>query len=468
MKFMQLLRLILFVGICIASMANLSAITLRNVKGQVIEAEIVSVSDDAVTVSRKGKEFSILLRKLDEASRIKIKAWSHTAKTGETEKNKDKLPDKANLPASLRAVPAVFEALVREGSLVGGQVAISRGEKLLVSQAFGINAVGSEAPVKIETLFLIASSSKPFALACVLRMMQRGGGGAGGVNGAGDDVAGFELDDEIDQWLPAYTNAKIDGGDTAKRAPRVVELLCHRAGIYSQKVKITPAQSRVLYSFEHTFESGVDEIAKQELLAQPGERFAYSGAGYCVLGRVAELAVGGNQSFEQLLQKNVCKPLALQRTTYFPAGKFDDFATGFAAGKAPHKLAGKHLWPLIGGSLYSTAEEMMSFAQGVAGFRKTVDGDVFLSKKSWRELEQIRYPGQPYSLGWGALRVNKKVVRLSHLGSLQGYRSFIALDRRNKICVAATWTLPSPAKDKEAGARIREALNAALNEELGR
>ncbi len=37
-------------------------------------------------------------------------------------------------------------------------------------------------------------------------------------------------------------------------------------------------------------------IAREPLIAEPGEEFAYSGAGYLVAGRVAEMATG--ESFE--------------------------------------------------------------------------------------------------------------------------------------------------------------------------
>ena len=357
----------------------------------------------------------------------------------------------ATLPGSLQVIPETLDSLVNAGVIVGAQVAISHGDQLVLSHAAGTKAVPAKDPVSTDTLFLIASCSKPFASATVLRMQQT-------------KAYNFTLTDTIDRWLPVFGAATIDGGGAANRAPTIAELLCHRAGIFSQKVKITRAQSQLIYTFDKTLEAGVNEIAAQPLLAQPGERYAYSGAGYCVLGRVTELIAGDDQSFEELLQQCVCAPLGLTRTTYFPGGRFNNFATGFAADQAPHTLGDKHLWPLIGGSLYSTAEEMVRFAQGVAGFVKTTDGEPFFDADTWRELKVERNPGQGYSLGWSTLRSGGRLVRFSHSGSLQGYRSYVAFDRENQTCVAATYTLTNPRGDAEASAKIREALKRVLNE----
>ncbi|MDF1812887.1 MAG: serine hydrolase [Verrucomicrobiales bacterium] len=347
------------------------------------------------------------------------------------------------LPKAAKAIPGQFDSLVSTGTIVGAQVVVASGDRILLSHAVGKRALASDEAVTAETLFLIASCSKPFASAAVLRLRQNEG-------------AKFELSDRIDNWLPAF------GRPTVSRAPTVAELLCHRSGIASQKDGLTADQNRVLYTFEKTLERGVDDIASWPFASQPGERYAYSGAGYCVLGRVAERIVG--KPFESILQENVCIPFGLRKTTYFPAGKFTNFATGFAAAKAPHTLGEKHRWPLIGGSLYSTAEEMVRFAQGVAGFVETTDGGRFFSEVIWKELEAVRNQRNGYSLGWGTRREDGRPVRFFHAGSLQGYRSFLAFDRRTRICVATCYTLPNPRSETAATPKIRDVLRRMLDE----
>ncbi|MCF7849535.1 MAG: beta-lactamase family protein, partial [Kiritimatiellales bacterium] len=329
---------------------------------------------------------------------------------------------------------------------VGGQVAIAQGDEVLLSRPYGTVAIDSKVPVKRDTLFLIASCSKPFASACVLRLTEQSNGK-------------FGLNDGIDRWIPQFADAKVRGGDSAKRAPTVAELLSHRAGIYSQKRKMTDKQRALIREFDHTLKDAVDIMAEQPLLAQPGTEYAYSGAGYCVLGRVAELVAGG--PFEKILQKQVCAPLGLTHTTYFPAAKPFVCATGFAPETAPHALGARHKFPLIGGSLYTTADEMIRLGQSVAGFVPTESGAAFFSPQTWKELMAVRKPTPGYALGWNTLRNNGRIIRISHGGSLQSYRSFIAVDLKNKTTVAATWTLPGP--NDEVGKQIKTALTAAMD-----
>jgi CubicO group peptidase (beta-lactamase class C family) len=348
--------------------------------------------------------------------------------------------------SQLAAVEETFSNLLAEGKIVGGQVAIAQGSTVLLSRPYGTVAIDSKDPVKRDTLFLIASCSKPFASACVLRL-------------TADAKVKFDLDDGIDRWIPQFANAKVSGGGSAMRAPTVAELLCHRAGIYSQKMNMTPKQQMLIRTFDQTLPDAVAAIAEQPLLAQPGTDYAYSGAGYCVLGRVAELAAG--KPFESLLQEQVCAPLGLTRTTYFPASKSFLCATGFDPETAPHALGTRHTFPLIGGSLYTTAEEMVRLGQSVGGFLPTESGNAFLSPEMRNELQTLRNPASEYSLGWSTLRRNGRVARLSHGGSLQCYRSFIAIDLQSKTTIAAVWTLPD--QNDEAGKRIKDVLAAVMD-----
>ena len=93
---------------------------------------------------------------------------------------------------------------------------------------------------------------------------------------------------------------------------------------------MTAEQNRWIRDFTLTLAQAVDGIAGEPLIAQPGERFAYSGAGYCVLGRVAEVATGRN--VETLLQEELGRHLDWRRTTCFPNPWDTNVAAGGAAG----------------------------------------------------------------------------------------------------------------------------------------
>lgn len=335
----------------------------------------------------------------------------------------------------------------QSGAIVGGQVAVARNQQLLYSQNVGVVSVGSEKKVGDDTLFLIGSCSKPFASLCVLSLID-------------DPHVAIGLNDRIDRWLPAFAKAKVQGGKQARRAPTVAELMSHRAGIYSQKVGMTDQQAHWIRSFRHTLAEGVDEMAKFNLIAQPGVRYAYSGAGYCVLGRVAERAA--EQDFEALLQQRVCKPLGLERTTYFPAGQFvdEEIATGIGGDAAPHRLGSEHRFPLIGGSLYSTASEMTRFGGETVAQLAGGAGRLDLDRKLRREWIRIRTPESGYGLGWLILPRQDLAPQLIHGGALQAYRAWIGVDLETGITVAGCWTLGKPEQKRTIQPMLKRTLDA--------
>jgi CubicO group peptidase (beta-lactamase class C family) len=75
---------------------------------------------------------------------------------------------------------------------------------------------------------------------------------------------------------------------------------------------------RATYKYRRPLSEAVNGIAKFDLVYEPGTKFIYSGAGHCVAGRVAEVALG-DQSLEKIAQDVLFRPLGLNRTTYLPS-----------------------------------------------------------------------------------------------------------------------------------------------------
>lgn len=346
------------------------------------------------------------------------------------------------LPVGSQTLESELEDVAEKGEVVGLQVAIRDSSGLLFSRCYGITAKNSQTKVDEETLFLIASCSKPFASACVLAL-------------ASDSEIPIKLSSPISRWIPTFESASLKSGGIAERSPTVEELLSHRAGIYSQKMAMTAEESRWIRDFQLSLEESSEGIAASPLIAAPGSFYAYSGAGYCLLGRVAELA-GGN-SFEALFEERVCRPLGLKRTSYFPAVRFPDeeIATGFSPDSSPHRLGERHRLALVGGSLYSTAEEMVVFGTAFAEAWKE-NGKSFLgiSPELIAEAGKSRSEESQYGLGWKVVKKNGETVRLSHSGALGSHRAWLAIDLESGISVAGCWTL--------SGARKQPPVTGAL------
>jgi CubicO group peptidase (beta-lactamase class C family) len=347
----------------------------------------------------------------------------------------------------------VLQQAVADGRVVSAQIAVGNRTGLLASRSFGRLSPGKgAAKVDDDTLFCIGSCSKPIAAACILVLIDRGT---------------LALDGPVGKWLPEFRRLEVKGGAPAKRAPTIRELLAHRGGIYSQKMKLTPQQRRAIRDYSLTLEESVALIARQKLLWQPGSDYAYSGAGYCVLGRAAEAASG--KSFEALFQETLARPLTMKRTTFFPDKTDKNVAVGGKPrtgdsdedASIPHLLGAEHRLPLIGGGLYSTARETAAFArlylnEGHAR-RKQV-----LSPAALRECTRRQYADQDYGLGWGlGLGPGKKRVHtLNHGGSLGSARSVIHIDLAGGHFMVAHWTLADPSAPS-AGGKVGGQLNQA-------
>jgi CubicO group peptidase (beta-lactamase class C family) len=346
-----------------------------------------------------------------------------------------------NTPAtqSTNAIAAEFRELVRQGEVVGVQGAAGTVDRVFFEQAFGRTRPGGGTTVDTQTQFCIGSCSKPFAAVCLLKLVSEGR---------------LNLDAPIDGWLPAFGRLPIAGDGIATRAPTVRELLSHRAGIYSQKERMTRAQREAIRDYSHTLNEAVEIIGKQPLLAAPGQRYAYSGAGYCVAGRVAELVTGSG--FEALLQAQLGQPLGLTRTTYFPDPKEPNLALGGvpeggrvvvnreapAAGGSNLRLA------LVGGGIHSTAGETLRFARLVLS-GGWLGKQRLLPEAAWAELTRRQHADQDYGLDFRLVFATdgRTVERMEHGGSLASAKSLLVVDLKRATAGVIHWTQPTPESD---------------------
>ena len=136
----------------------------------------------------------------------------------------------------------------------------------------------------------------------------------------------------------------------------------------------------LIRNFKRPLAEAVKSIAEYDLLYEPGTKYLYSGTGYCVAGRVAEVAL--DQSLEEIAQDALFRPQGMNRTTYAPTSARPSI--------------------LVGGSLRSTLDDMAVFGQmhlndGV------YNGKQILSKASVTEQRRLQIPKErwgAYGLGW--------------------------------------------------------------------
>jgi CubicO group peptidase (beta-lactamase class C family) len=339
----------------------------------------------------------------------------------------------------LEPLVAVIEERLEDGAIIGAQLIVGNRSGIALEENMGFTTPDTSHRVDSDTQFCIASCSKPIAAACFLAIA---------------DAGQLDLDTPVNKWLPEFSGLRTTDGGRVKRAPTLRELLAHRGGVFSQRQRMTQEQYRAIRDYSQTLPQSVATIAHQPLTEEPGETFAYSGAGYLVAGRVAEVATG--QPFETLLQQTICHPLEMEQTTFFPDPQEFSIAVGGARngggtmdGGAPHLAARPLRLAMVSGGLYATARDLDRFCRMVLDGGRVGDR-VLLSEQAWKRYTSRAFEDQAYGLGWHVRRNSNRVTRnLSHTGALSAYRSLILIDLESEASVVALWTLAEAGTSEE-------------------
>jgi CubicO group peptidase (beta-lactamase class C family) len=256
---------------------------------------------------------------------------------------------------------------IEAGRIPGAVVMIARKGKLAYYETFGFRDKATGAKMTKDTIFNIASMTKPLAALAALQLHERGQ---------------LLIDDPLSKHFPKFAGSKVaeldPTGETitatvaAKREITLRDLMMHTSGlIYGGRGntavhKLYPASSSSSGA-SMTAAEFMDKLAAAPLLHQPGAVWDY-GFGLDVLGLVVEKVSG--QTLGQYLQNNVFKPLGMTDTLFnIPADKADRYAKALPndpeTGR-PQSVTPNLTLPLKfecgGGCLASTAPDYMRFA----------------------------------------------------------------------------------------------------------
>ncbi|PKM21028.1 MAG: serine hydrolase [Gammaproteobacteria bacterium HGW-Gammaproteobacteria-15] len=295
----------------------------------------------------------------------------------------------APIPMSSRIQSVIGQAL-HEQRLVGAVVLVARNGELIYQQAAGYADRESGRPMALDTVFRLASVSKPIVSAAALVLVAQGR---------------LELDENIDTWLPDFQPRLADG-----RLARITarQLLSHTAGLGYRFFEADENSPYALAGVSDgmdasgiSLQENLKRIASVPLLYEPGTAWGYSLA-TDVLGALIERVY--DAPLNVAVQQLVTGPLGMNDTG-FVARDPRRMATAYVNSTSqPHQLAeGEIVSPFEGaiGIKYSPARifDIQSFPSGGAGMAGTA-GD-FL-----RLLEALRQEG-------GGLLPNKLVAEMA-------------------------------------------------------
>jgi CubicO group peptidase (beta-lactamase class C family) len=268
----------------------------------------------------------------------------------------------------------IVETAVARGDAPGVVAAVGRGDEGYVAAA-GVMAAGGP-PMRSDTLFRIASITKPVTAAVVLSLVE-------------DGLLGLE--EPVDRLLPELADRRVlrrpDGPLTdtiaAERAVTTRDLLTFTWGFGMQGAMfmapepwpiVTAVAERELSSFGPPQPDTTPEpdtwmarLGELPLLAQPGERWLYS-AGSQVLGVLAARAAGA--PFGDVMRERVLAPLGMDDTAFY-ASDTSRLATAYerrdgelAVSDPPDgQWSRPPRFPDGAGGLVSTAEDLLRFGR---------------------------------------------------------------------------------------------------------
>jgi CubicO group peptidase (beta-lactamase class C family) len=268
-----------------------------------------------------------------------------------------------------------------EGLVPGAVVAIARGGKLAYLQAIGFQDRAKTIPMKTDSIFWIASMSKPVTSVAAMMLV---------------DDGKLDLDAPVVRYLPELSNMRVavektdpatgkteHGLDLPKRAMTVRDLLRHTSGIVAPELDFAFPERGVadsaseaairhlhlLYSWadnsyrrDTTMAGFVSVLARLPLAHQPGEVWEY-GLSADVLGRVIEVASG--EPLDLFLQRRIFTPLHMDDTGFYvPQAKLGRLVDS----PMPER---PRIWDVTrpaklfsgGGGLVSTAPDYLRFCQ---------------------------------------------------------------------------------------------------------
>jgi CubicO group peptidase (beta-lactamase class C family) len=264
-------------------------------------------------------------------------------------------------------IASAIGAIVNAGALAGAATLVWRDGKVLQSACVGWRDLEARLPIERDTIFRIASMSKPITSTVALMLLEEGR---------------FALEEPIARWAPEFSQMRVlrsptgplDQTDAAERPITFEDLLTHRSGLTYGGIHAGPIAKAYKERLGGDIDSEVAPdnwiagLAALPLIDQPGAAFHYS-CSTDLLGLL--IARMEDTSLGDVLDRRIFGPLGMKDTGFtVPRAKRSRRAKmyGFDEGG---RLAERLTVPA--GSFMAERPEDMAFVSGGQGLWSTLD-----------------------------------------------------------------------------------------------
>ena len=257
--------------------------------------------------------------------------------------------------SGIKAFQQAFRAMVDEHQLAGVTTLVARHGKVVHFDAYGVKNLETKAPLTKDTIFRIASMTKPIVGVAMMMLWEQGK---------------WTLDDPVAKHIPEFAGLKVKtaNGEVAQTRPMTMrQLMSHSAGF---DVSAGYADQNLIDRTK-PLQAMIDKLAKLPLAAQPGADWRY-GPSVDIQGYIVEKLSG--QTLDVYLKSRIFDPLGMADTGFsVDASKADRVTNLHTYGDdkriktAPNQSdpTRKPVFLSGGGGLLSTTEDYLKFAQMV-------------------------------------------------------------------------------------------------------
>ena len=299
-------------------------------------------------------------------------------------------PESAGMDAApLAQAASLYRGAVERDELRRAVVMVARRGRIVLHEAFGWRHRGYGLPMERDTLFRMASNTKPVVAAGALILVEAGK---------------IKLEDRVSAHFESFRNWRSSG-------VTLFQLLTHTSGL-----RIRP----IFYPFDEkdgapTLRAAVDRFGAEGPEVEPGTSYSYNNAGYNTAGALIEHAAG--MPLEAFLRERIYEPLGMRDTSHRedPAklhrmatvyrGKRDGERIVFEQGFTPDDRPD---FPVVraSGGMISTPADYAKFLQmvcngGVYGGVRILSAESI--RKATSPLVKVGGAGdagRSYGLGW--------------------------------------------------------------------
>jgi CubicO group peptidase (beta-lactamase class C family) len=305
------------------------------------------------------------------------------------------------------AIRAAIEKFIDAHDISGAVTVVVTKDKVLALDTIGLADIARKKPMRPDTLFWLASMTKPVTAVSIL-MLQ--------------DDGKLNLTDPVEKFIPEFAALRTPSGQPAHIT--IEQILTHTSGLGEGDANAI--------NTAHTLRELIPIYLASPMLYEPGDHWRYTQSGINIAARIVEVASG--RSFSDFVTSRLLKPLGMKNTTFYPNKKqrshlatphIKDKQTGTLTA-APYAAYGSKEQPPFGnGGLFSTGPDYARFCQMLLN-NGTFRGKRYLSPAAFQQLTTVHtgefktgflqteeYGNRGMNYGWG---IGVAILKVPHPG----------------------------------------------------